>query len=74
MSEVTVRYYRPQDAMETIKGIAVSPGVVIGRVFVLDEERRRIPRRIIPIAQVAAEQERLKQALVGLFLSHKFLR
>ncbi|MBC7835884.1 MAG: phosphoenolpyruvate--protein phosphotransferase [Phycisphaerales bacterium] len=60
--------------METIKGIAVSPGVVIGRVFVLDEERRRIPRRTVPVAQVASEQERLKQALDQSVLELSVLR
>lgn len=49
--------------MELLKGIAVSPGVVIGRVFVVDEERRRIPKRVIPPQQVAVEHERLWRAL-----------
>lgn len=51
--------------MQTIKGIPVSPGVVIGRVFALDDERRRIPKRIVPKATIEAEQQRLGAALAG---------
>ncbi len=49
--------------METLKGIAVSPGIVIGRVFVLDDERRRIPRRTVRQEQVHHEHNRLWKAL-----------
>lgn len=33
--------------MERYAGIGVSPGIVVGRVFVLDDETKRIPRRSI---------------------------
>lgn len=49
--------------METIKGIPVSPGVVIGRVFALDDERQRIARRQVPETGKARELERLEGAL-----------
>ncbi len=49
--------------METLKGIAVSPGIVIGRVFVLDDEHRRIPRRTVRAEQVPIEHDRLWKAL-----------
>src|SRR5690606_14336855 len=49
--------------METLKGIPVSPGVVIGRVFVLDEARRRVPRRVVPPEQVVTEHAKLERAL-----------
>ncbi len=49
--------------MDVLKGIAVSPGVVIGRVFVLDDQRQRIPRRVVAPAQAAREQARLDEAL-----------
>ncbi len=49
--------------MQTVKGIPVSPGVVIGRVFVLDEQRRRIVRRAVAPGQVEHEQKRLEDAL-----------
>lgn len=49
--------------MQTLKGIPVSPGVVMGRVFVLDEERRRIARRVVPADLVPREQKRLDAAL-----------
>lgn len=53
----------PPLRMETIRGIPVSPGIVIGRVFVLDDERRRISRRQVPRQQVEQEIGRLDRAL-----------
>lgn len=49
--------------MLVLKGIPVSPGIVIGEVFVLDDDRRRIPRRTIPVARVSSEHQRLDAAL-----------
>lgn len=49
--------------MESLKGIAVSPGIVIGRVFVLDDEHRRIPRRTVRLEQIPHEHDRLWKAL-----------
>src|SRR6185295_6842446 len=49
--------------MQQIKGIPVSPGVVIGRIFALDDERQRIARRAIPAGAVAGEQKRLDDAI-----------
>lgn len=49
--------------MQTLKGIPVSPGIVVGRVFVLDEERRRIPKRHIAADLIEHEQERLREAI-----------
>jgi len=51
--------------VEIIEGIPVSPGVVIGRVFVLDDEHHRIPRREIPRVTIEAELERLDEALAA---------
>lgn len=51
--------------MELLKGIAVSPGIIVGKVFVVDEERRRIPRRAIPKEQIPREHDRLWKALGG---------
>ena len=49
--------------MRTITGIPVSSGVVIGRVFVIDEDRpRRVARREIDAADVPAELERFDLA------------
>ncbi|MEX2218083.1 MAG: phosphoenolpyruvate--protein phosphotransferase [Phycisphaerales bacterium] len=48
-----------------IKGIPVSPGVVIGRIFALDDEKQRIPRRTIPESQVPAELARLDEAIAS---------
>jgi len=49
--------------MEVIEGIAVSPGIVVGRIFVIDHVYHRIPRREIPEETAAAELERLQEAL-----------
>ncbi len=49
--------------MLVLKGIAVSPGIAIGEVFVLDEERRRIPRRTVPLVMIPQEHMRLDAAL-----------
>lgn len=54
---------RHNSGMEVLKGIPVSPGVVIGRVFALDDERRMIPRRTIPPERVPQELTRFEQAL-----------
>ncbi len=49
--------------MRSFKGIAVSPGIVIGRVFVFDDEHRRIPRRTVRPEQLLVEHDRLWKAL-----------
>lgn len=49
--------------MEILKGIAVSPGIVVGEVFILDDQRRRIARRTVPREKVGFEHARLDAAL-----------
>lgn len=49
--------------MERISGIGVSPGIVVGRVFVLDDERKRIPRRSIKTSDVSKQLARLVTAV-----------
>ncbi len=51
--------------METIKGIPVSPGVVIGRAFVLDDAVRQVLRRTIPAKDVEVQLKRLSEALAS---------
>lgn len=51
--------------MEVFKGIPVSPGVVIGTVFTLDDERRRIPRRAVAPERLGRELERLDDAFAA---------
>ncbi|MEM9186783.1 MAG: phosphoenolpyruvate--protein phosphotransferase [Planctomycetota bacterium] len=51
--------------MQRLQGIAVSPGVAIGEALVLGHEGFRIPRRFLPRDAVAAELERLHQAIAG---------
>ena len=48
--------------METRKGIAVAPGVVIKEAFVLESEGYRIPRHLIKEDEVAKEIARLEEA------------
>ena len=50
--------------MEIIKGIGVSPGVVICSAVVLDAEEYRIPRRSVPAEQSRAEVQRLRNAFL----------
>jgi phosphotransferase system enzyme I (PtsI) len=49
--------------MERLQGIAVSPGVAIGEVLVMDNEGFRIPRRFLPRDAVEDELERLDRAI-----------
>ncbi len=49
--------------MELIRGIAVSPGIVIGRAFVLGEAEQHVPHRTIAADDVPAELARLDGAL-----------
>ncbi len=48
--------------MERFSGIGVSPGIVVGRVFVLDDDTRRIPRRSVDQNDVSQQLERLAEA------------
>lgn len=49
--------------MQAFKGLPVSPGIVIGRVLVIDSELRRVTCREVPAAQVPAEVERFDHAV-----------
>jgi phosphotransferase system enzyme I (PtsI) len=49
--------------MQTLRGIAVSPGVAIGPSLVIDPRGQRLPRRAIAAEAVAAELERLDRGL-----------
>jgi phosphotransferase system enzyme I (PtsI) len=49
--------------MQTVKGIPVSPGTVIGRVFVLGEAETHVPRHEVTPEAVDAELARLDGAI-----------
>lgn len=49
--------------MREYHGIPVSPGVCIGRIFLLDDVRRRIARRTIPEATIDDERMRIREAI-----------
>lgn len=51
--------------MEVIKGIAVSPGVVIGHAFVLDDVLERVPYGVVGAGEERRKQEldRLEEAI-----------
>ncbi len=51
--------------MEILRGIAVSPGVAIAEVVVLEAEDFRIPYRGVAADQVSAELECLARAFVN---------
>ena len=49
-------------AMEIKKGIAVSPGISIGKCLIIDSEDYRIPRRQIEPSQRMMEVQRVRNA------------
>jgi phosphotransferase system enzyme I (PtsI) len=49
--------------MDVIKGIPVAPGVVTGRVFVLEDVLERVPLHAVAAKDVAAELNRFSEAL-----------
>ncbi len=49
--------------MQTLQGIAVSPGVAIGEAFVVDTEHYRISRRQIAEEAIESELHRLSEAI-----------
>ncbi|MEM8756255.1 MAG: phosphoenolpyruvate--protein phosphotransferase [Planctomycetota bacterium] len=49
--------------MRQHSGIGVSPGIVVGRVFVLDDIGRRIPKRRVPAEAVDKQLGRLARAV-----------
>ena len=49
--------------METLKAIAASPGIAIGRVFLLNAKRIKTIKRRIDTDQLGQEQERFKNAV-----------
>ncbi len=51
--------------MEIKKGIAVSPGIAISKVLVIDSRDYRIPRRSITAAQTDDEIQRLRKAFAA---------
>jgi len=52
-------------AMQTLQGIAVSPGVAIGETLIIDYEGFRIPRRFVARDTLDEEIERLRGAFVA---------
>lgn len=51
--------------MEVIKGIPVSPGVVTGRAFVLEDALERVPYHVVAAADMPAEIKRLDAAIAS---------
>jgi len=51
--------------MQTLQGIAVSPGIAIGEALVVDNEGFRIPQRFVARDAVQAEIRRLTDAIAG---------
>ena len=49
--------------MQTLQGIAVSPGVAIGEALVIDNEGFRIPRRFVSRDSIDDELQRLSNAI-----------
>jgi phosphotransferase system enzyme I (PtsI) len=51
--------------MNLLRGIAVSPGIVIGRVLVLGEAEQHVPHRTLDDGEIEPELDRLAAALDG---------
>ncbi|MHC4500030.1 MAG: phosphoenolpyruvate-utilizing N-terminal domain-containing protein, partial [Planctomycetota bacterium] len=51
--------------MEIKKGVAVSPGIAIAKVLIIDSEDYRIPRRSIEPSQRMIEVQRARNAFKG---------
>jgi len=49
--------------MELIKGIPVSPGIVVGRAFHVGEAERHVPQRTLARGEIESELVRLDEAL-----------
>lgn len=49
--------------MKTLKGISASPGIVIGKAYVLDSEEMVIPQRVIKESMIPKEITRFQDAL-----------
>ncbi|MFO0491917.1 MAG: phosphoenolpyruvate-utilizing N-terminal domain-containing protein, partial [bacterium] len=49
--------------MRELRGIPVSPGVAIGSAFVVEDQKRRIPKRPIAPTDAPTELTRLDSAL-----------
>ena len=48
---------------EVRHGIAASPGIAVGRAFVIDRRRIKVPKRHIPAEEISAELVRLDEAV-----------
>lgn len=51
--------------MQRIKGIAVSPGIIVGRAFLVGSAEQVVPHRTIDASEVAAQHARLHEALAA---------
>jgi phosphotransferase system enzyme I (PtsI) len=51
--------------MERIKGIAVSPGIIVGRAFLVGTAEQVVPHRTISESEIPGQLERLTKALAG---------
>jgi phosphotransferase system enzyme I (PtsI) len=51
--------------MQRIKGIAVSPGIIVGRAFLVGSAEQVVPHRTIAESEVTAQNERLRVALAA---------
>ncbi len=45
------------------RGVAASPGIAIGRAYVVDRRRRKTPKRHVPVEEVDLEIARLRKAI-----------
>ncbi|MCM8794607.1 MAG: phosphoenolpyruvate--protein phosphotransferase [Candidatus Omnitrophica bacterium] len=55
---------RPPSEPQVLHGIPASPGVAVGRAFLLDSEEVPVTRRAIPASAIPAEVARFEDALI----------
>jgi phosphoenolpyruvate-protein phosphotransferase (PTS system enzyme I) len=48
-----------------VRGLAVSPGIVIGRVLILEDNLRKVAKRVLPAEQAPAEAARFDAAVAA---------
>jgi len=60
--------------MHVIRGIAASPGIVVGKALLLGAAETHVPRRVVSLLEVPKEQARFQQAVADAITDLRDLR
>ena len=60
--------------MDALRGIAVSPGIVVGKALLLGAAETHVPRRTISPKEIDREQQRFRDAVAGAITDLSVLR